>query len=507
MNKDLENLYDLDKQIQVLRHANAVLGWDQEVYMPEKGISERGEQLAVLEGIIHEKTCSDQAGELLDKLGIVDGKYLSDSGLTEADKAFIRNFERNYSRNIKIPEKMVKDFARETSVAQQAWGKARAESEFSKFAPHLEKLVDLSREKAELLGYKEHPYDPLLDEFEPWTSTSEIDAVFSDLEKSLVPFVSMIAATEQVDDAFLLRKFDIKRQEDFSRFMLTKMDFHTDRGRLDVSTHPFTTTLGPDDIRITTRYSEDFFKTGIFGTIHECGHALYELGFNPEFAGSNLADCPSLGIHESQSRTWENMIGRSLEFWGHFFPILQSHFPDALADVDTEKFYRGVNKVEPSLIRVEADELTYSLHIILRFNIEKELIKGNIKVMDLPEIWNTGMKDMLGITPANDAEGVLQDIHWSFGGFGYFPTYALGNLYGAQFFNKMLKDLPDLKEEIASGDLLPAKMWLAQNIHNAGSLYSAEDLCQKVTGKKLDSSYFMNYIRQKYTDIYNLPAI
>lgn len=504
MNKDLEKLYELDKQIQVLKHANAVLGWDREVLMPEKGISERGEQLAVLEGIIHEKTCSAEAGELLEKLGAPDGSYKADSALTEADKAFIRNFHRNYSRNIKIPEQMVREFARETAIAQQVWAKARLESDFAKFSPHLAKLVDLSREKAELLGYKEHPYDPLLDEFEPWTSTAEIDAVFSDLQRSLVPFVAEISSKDQVDDSFLMRKYDVNRQEEFSRFILTKMGFSTDRGRLDVSTHPFTTTLGPDDIRITTRYNENFFKTSIFGTIHECGHALYELGMGPAFAGSNLADCPSLGIHESQSRTWENMIGRSREFWNHFFPILQSHFPQALSDVDSEKFYRGVNKVEPSFIRVEADEVTYSLHIILRFNIEKELIKGNIRVGDLPEIWNTGMKDLLGITPRNDAEGVLQDIHWSFAGFGYFPTYALGNLYGAQFFDKMCKDLPDLNEEIASGDLMPAKMWLGENIHRTGSLYSAEDLCQKVSGEKLDSSFFMNYIKRKYTEIYNI---
>ena len=504
MNSSLSRLKEIDREIQLLEHTTALLGWDQETYMPEKAIEERAQQQSLLSGIIHDKLTGKETSTLLSSLGIKDSAGAAESPLGETDRAFLRKFSRDFYRETKIPKELVVEFSREASLSQAAWIEARKKSDFSIFAPHLEKILELTKEKAEKIGYAEHPYDALLDEYEPFATTSYVKSIFETLKPKLRNLVKEISRAGQVDDSFLKNKYSVDFQEKFGREILVDLGYEFDRGRLDVSAHPFTTTLGFNDIRITTRYREDSFKTGLFGIIHECGHGLYELGIDEKIAGTVLAQGTSLGIHESQSRTWENMIGLSLPFWKYYYPKLRKMFPTQLDGVTLEQFYRGINRSEPSLIRIDADEVTYSLHIILRFELELQMISGELKVRDLPEAWNSGMKELLGITPADDAEGVLQDVHWSFGAIGYFPTYALGNLYGAQFFQKLDRDLGGVDEIMERGDFKKILGWLRDNIHRYGSIYTAEELCMNATGEALNPDYFIDYLEKKYSGIYGL---
>ncbi len=460
MGKAIERLKGLTKDVVLLEHAIATLSWDQETYMPRLAIGEKGEQLALLQGILHEKITSSEIGKLLEDLGASDETpegVFSDGNVV--DSAYVREVFRQYKIQTRLPKKLVTELALAASHSQAAWIEARKESNFSLFKPHLEKILELTRQKAESIGYSETLYDALLDEFEPWISTREVLDIFNSIQPWLTEFIGKIGNLRKIDDSFLLKEYDISRQEAFGRRVLQDMGYGYDRGRLDISAHPFTTTLGRDDVRLTTRYQKEFFKTGLFGIIHECGHGLYELGFGENIKGNILASGTSLGIHESQSRTWENIIGRSMGFWKYYYPFLKEYFPENLKSVSMESFYRGINKVKPSLIRVEADEVTYNLHIILRFQLEQELISGSLSVGDLPEAWNLKTKDFLGILPENDSEGVLQDIHWSMGAFGYFPTYALGNLYGAQFSSAMEKDL-NMDYILEKGELAEILFWL-----------------------------------------------
>jgi carboxypeptidase Taq len=368
----------------------------------------------------------------------------------------------------------------------------------------LEELVQLNIEKAERYGYEEHIYDALLDQFEPFMKTREVERVFDGLRDSLVDLVRRISEAPQVDDVFLHHSYPAERQELLGNEFLNALGYEFNRGRLDVSAHPFTTTLGPNDVRITTRYHEDLFASAVFSTIHEAGHALYELGVDPKYHNTLLATGTSLGIHESQSRLWENMVGRSREFWSHWFPRVKELFPEQLSGVEKEQFYRAINRVEPSLIRIEADEVTYSLHVILRFQLEVKLMTGELEVKDLPEAWNTTMEELLGITPPSDAKGVLQDVHWSMGAIGYFPTYALGNLYGAQFLRTMLREIPDVYDKVAAGEFAPILSWLRERIHCHGAAKTPKELITEVTGEELDPEYFVRYLESKYGEIYGL---
>lgn len=507
MTKKMEKLKSLTREVMVLSNIGAALGWDQETCMPEAGIQERSEQLALIQGLLHRRLTNPEVGVLLEDLGCSADNPGGAESLDGLSRSYLRAAFREYSRAVKMPERLVTDLARTASLAQAAWIKARKENDFSAFAPNLEKMLDLNLEKAECLGYTDHPYDALLDEYEPWMKTAEVRRVFTDLKGYLKGLLSRIEAAPPINDSFLFSDFPVDRQEAFGRTVLSDMGFDPARGRMDVSAHPFTTSLGCDDVRITTRYKADFFKTSIFGIIHEAGHALYELGFGDDIRGNILAQGTSLGIHESQSRTWENMIGRSRPFWEGYLPRLKEFFPDQLAGVDTEDFFRAVNKVQPSLIRVEADEVTYSMHIILRFELETAMLEKNLTVADLPAAWNDGMKDLLGIIPPTNADGVLQDIHWSMGAFGYFPTYALGNLYGAQFFKTMKKSLGDLDERVARCDLASILLWLRENIHSSGSVYTAPELVKRVTGEGLAIAAFTEYLEEKYAGIYELPGM
>ncbi|TVR52267.1 MAG: carboxypeptidase M32 [Spirochaetaceae bacterium] len=493
-----------DREIYLLNHCSAILGWDQETYLPEKGVDERAEQLAFLRKLNHERETDPAVADLLASAGADDGNPMGVASLPPLDRAFLRVRWRDYQHATRLPTELVVKIASVTSKARSAWVDARRDSSFKKFQPHLEEIVELLLEVADRLGYVDHPYDALLDQYEPWAKTAEITAVFDDLRARLVPLVRRICDAPPIDASFLSGKFPVDKQRAFSERVLAKLGFETGRGRLDVSEHPFTTTLGLDDVRITTRFNEQFFNSAVFGTIHEAGHAFYEMGFNRDFAGTRLADSISLGIHESQSRFWENVVGRGRAFWSHFYPALRDQFPERLGSVSEEEFYRAINIVEPSLIRVEADEVTYCLHIILRFNLEKALVSRALSVKDLPEAWREQSREMLGVVPETEADGVLQDIHWSMGAFGYFPTYALGNLYAAQFTTALKSDIPDFDAKIGAGEFAPILSWLRSKIHLHGNSKTANELCEDITGSSLSSDFFVEYLTEKYTDVYGL---
>ena len=504
MNKDLELLKARGRELYLLEHTAALLGWDQETYIPARGDEERAEQLALLEGIQHEKLTGSRTGELFDRLGAGKDNPGGNPDLSPADRAYIRYFFHKYNRAICLPGELVTELARATSLGQTTWVKARKADDFSMFAPALKKVLDLTKKSAALMNPDGDPYDALLDGYEPGMTRKELEKVFSALKSELVSLVSRIAAAPAPDTEFLNRDFPQEAQEAFGRYILNEMNYPMDRGRMDVSAHPFTTTLGADDVRITTRYGEANPLSSLFSVIHEAGHGLYELGFAPEIRGNLLAAGTSLGVHESQSRTWENMIGRSRPFWTRYFPEAVRHFPAALKGVDFETFYKAVNSVKPSFIRVDADEVTYSLHVILRFELETMILDGKLEVEELPDVWNRKMEEFLGIRPSKDSLGVLQDVHWSAGLVGYFPTYALGNLYGAQFMNTARKEIPDLDSHVEKGDLGVLLSWLRSNIHAPGSSLTAGELCRKVTGEDLNPEYFSRYLSEKYGEVYEL---
>lgn len=531
--KELQELRKTDREIQLLAHSAALLQWDQETGMPAEAITERSEQLALLEGLIHDRLTAARTGELLqtameklglqagagvaarstqaagqkEQTGVSGGSYYAGIEVDEEapdfhEKAFLRAFGRAWERAVKLPRRWVTEMARTSSRAQAAWVEARKHDSFSEFQPHLENLLRLVREKAEIIGYPEHPYDALLDEFEPGMRTGEVSRVFRELQSRLTPIMERITERQKADDSFRYRSYPEEGQREFGLRVLREMGYDFKRGRLDESAHPFTTSLGGSDIRITTNYKRNDLFNALFGSIHEGGHALYEMGIDSKYHGSVLGEGTSLGIHESQSRTWENIIGRSPEFWAHYFPILKKdYFPEQLADIEQEQFIRGVNRVEPSLIRINADEVTYSLHVVLRFELEVKLVSGELAVRDLPQAWNGEMKRLLGIVPESDATGVLQDVHWSMGAIGYFPTYALGNLFGAQFFEAMREDLPDLDGKIARGDLKPIREWQREHIHRHGSSLTAGELCGKISGESLNPAYFVRYLEKKFGDL------
>ena len=502
--KAISRLKELDSEIQLLSNMGSLLSWDQETYMPEGGIADRSKQLSLLSSIVHERETSAEIGELLASLGADEDHPDGGADVPESERAYIRQFYRDYRQETKLPADLVRRMAEAASTGQSVWAKAREADNFSKFRDHLANIIDLNKEKAECLGYSDHPYDALLDTFEPWMTTAEVTRVFDGLQTSLVPLVEQIAAAEQVDDRFLHREIPVDRQEAFGREVLEAMGWDFTHGRLDVSVHPFTIDISPNDVRLTTRYQENFLNSGIFGTMHEAGHGLYERGPDPALHGTRLAGGTSLGIHESQSRTWENVVGRSRAFWSHYLPRLKEHAGGVLDDIDLETFYRGINKVEPSLIRVEADEVTYSLHIILRFRLEKALIEGTLSVDELPEAWRELSGELIGVRPEGDAEGVLQDIHWSMGAMGYFPTYALGNLYGACFWNSLCRDIPDVYERIGRGELATILDWLRENIHSHGKRKTASELVQDITGEALSAQPFIDYLTTKYREVYLL---
>lgn len=484
-----------------IKSALAVLGWDQEVSMPKKGADLRAQTISNLAGILHEKFTSHEFEKLLLEIA----KYSEDGKLDEEEQCIFREVKREFDREKKMPVEFVKELSQICSKGQNVWAEARKKSDFAIFLPYLKKIVELKRQEAQLVGFANNPYDALLDTFEPYMTTEEIAIILEDLKKFLVPFLKRIMESDvRIDQNILKGNYPERKQLKFNTLVAKELGFDFDAGRLDVSTHPFTTTFNPLDVRITTRFKKEDLLYSLMSTIHEAGHALYEQGIQAKHFGMPLGESISLGIHESQSRIWENMVGRGKYFWRHFYPIMQKNFGEPFTSVNFDDFHRVVNHVQPSFIRTEADEVTYGLHIILRFEIEKELIDGSIEVEDLPKIWNAKFKEYFGLDVPDDAHGVLQDVHWSCGLIGYFPTYVLGNLYGAQFYEIARRDIENMEEKFSRGEFGQFREWLKKNIHVHGRMYSADKLVMNVTGEKLTSRYFIEYIERKYGELYNL---
>lgn len=498
--KELYSVYkNITQKAADFQYAGAVLGWDQEVYMPQKGFELRGRQMATLAAQAHEMLTSRQYGELLDELVL-------STDLSEEELLNAKLSKEDYDKNRKLPTEFVEQLTQQTSASYSAWLKARAENNYEVYAAELQKMIELKKRQSSLYGYEEHPYDALLDDYEKGATVKMLDPVFENIKGFLPPLLEKIKKARQVDDSFFNHHFPRQAQWDFSIEVLKKMGYDLEAGRQDISEHPFTTSFAPTDVRITTRVDENNFTSLLWSTIHEGGHALYEQGLPEDQYGLPLCAAASLSIHESQSRLWENNVGRSLGFWKYFYPRLQEHFPHQLVGIPLEAFYKGMNKVEPSLIRTEADELTYHFHVMIRYEIEKDLLEGGLNTKDLKARWNQLYHQYLGLAVPDDKQGILQDVHWSHGMFGYFPTYSLGSLYAAQFFQAAAGSIDGLSAQIEQGSLRQLLSWLRENVHRFGRRYRSEELCTKITGTGLDTNAFLQYVTQKFNKVYNMDS-
>jgi carboxypeptidase Taq len=499
----LQELKAILAEVTDLSRAAAVLEWDQETYMPPGGVESRSEQLSTLVRLSHVRFISDDVGRLLGELEDELGGRPFDSD----EASLLRVTRRDYDQARKLPPDLIAEAARAGSVARPVWEKARRDENFGLFAPYLEKNVELNRRIADALGYQDRPYDALLDRSEPGMTTAELEAIFAELKRAIVPLIADIARNaDAVDDRVLYRGFDPDLQVSYAYEVVKRLGYDMERGRQDISTHPFSTAFGPGDVRITTRVSRDFFNECLFGSIHESGHAMYNQGMGPNIDRTPLWGGASPGVHESQSRLWENLIGRSRAFWTHFYPSLRSTFPEPLSGVDEEGFYRAVNRSYPSFIRVEADEITYNMHVLLRFELENEMLEGTLKVKDLPEAWNARFKSYLGLNVPNDREGALQDIHWSAVSFGIFPGYTIGNLVGAQLMEKIRADISDLDAQIEKGEFTALLSWLRRNVHRHGRKFTPNELLERATGKPLTAAPWIAYVQRKFGALYGLQA-
>lgn len=494
-----EELKELSTKNQIFQSILTLLHWDAETYMPEGGSAPRAKQIAELSSLVHEQRISPAFKKCLERLVHLSSGSVKVKHLSREQKVNLREWHRDFIKLTKLPVEFVKTFSQVTSEASQIWRIAKKESNFQLFAPFLEKIVGLCREKAKILGYEEHPYDALVEGYEPCMTTTKLSALFSRLKNELVPLVRKIQKQKQPDDRFLKKAVADSVQQKMGKLLLSKLPLDPHYSRLDLSAHPFSLALHPHDSRITTRILPHGFMSNIFSILHEAGHSLYEMGLPVSRFGEPICEAASLSIHESQSRLWETIVGRSMPFWKFFYPLLQKEVPDVLKGVPLQKFYSAIHKVEPSCIRVEADEVTYCLHVILRFEIEKELIQGSLEVDDLPEAWNAKMKELLGITPPDAAHGCLQDIHWSLGDLGYFPTYALGNMIAAQFFNAFARQHPNWEAQVEKGQFEPLRGWLKENVHVWGKTYYTDQLVKKVTGEPFSEKAYCLYLKGKYT--------
>ena len=488
------------RRISVLGSCASVLGWEERTYMPRGGQKHRADQLGLISALHHEMFTSPKIGEWLGELAYSDLVKEPDS----IEAANVRELKRAYDKQTKLPTELVEALSKETSIAQGVWQEARAKKDFKMFAPNLKKVTELTIQKAEAYGYEGEPYNALLDDYEPGTTVGDVETAFAGLRDDLVILLDKIkGAPKKPDKSIIERPYDVEKQRIFGESVAAAIGFDFNIGRLDVTTHPFCSGFGPGDTRITTRYNPNRLNDALFGTMHEAGHALSEMGINKEeYFGMPVGEAVSLGFHESQSRMWENQVGRSKPFWRYFFPQAQRIFKETLGDVKIDDFYGAINDVQPSYIRVEADEATYNLHILLRFEIERAIIKGDVKIDDIPGEWDSRFEKYFGLKVDNIANGCLQDVHWSAGLMGYFPTYSLGNLYSAMFFDQAKKDMPDIYEQFERGEYLKLRNWLKENIHQHGGRYSAVDLCKKVTGKELSHKPLIAYMTEKFSEIY-----
>jgi carboxypeptidase Taq len=496
-----DELLQLFKQTRLLDSIGSMLGWDERTYMPPRGAAHRAEQMALLARLGHEQLTSPRLGELL---GLLEtGPLVKDSEAAHAVN--IREIRRLYDIAVKVPGSLVEELARTTTRAQGIWQEARKNNDFKAFAPWLDKIVGLKRQEAHAIGYRGVPYDALLDQYEPGATTAEVTRVFAELRQELVPLVAALAASGKKPRADLFeRDYPLDRQHLFGQAAAAAIGFDFTAGRLDTTVHPFCSGMGPGDCRLTTRYHPRELNQGFFGILHEAGHGIYEQGLAAEHFGTPMGSAVSLGIHESQSRLWENQVGRSRPFWEHFFPRAQQMFPGTLDDVSLDDFLFAINKVAKSFIRVEADEATYNMHIVLRFELEQALIAGDLQPADVPAAWNEKFQQSFDLTPPSDAQGCLQDIHWSMGGLGYFPTYTLGNLYAAQLMDKAKQDLSDLDADFRLGKFGRLKSWLNEKVHRPGQKYRSRQLAEKITGQTLSPKPLVNYLRKKYGGLYGI---
>jgi carboxypeptidase Taq len=498
--EQFQQLKDRIAEIADINYTIALLDWDQQTYMPPGGAGNRGHQLATLQQIAHTKFVSDEIGKLLEDLQSYAEQHDPDS----FEARLVKVTRRNYNKQIKVPAEWVTESAIATTAAYKAWGEARANNDFSSFQPHLEHILELAHRYAEFFTPYQHVYDPLLDIFEPGMKTTDVKVIFDALRPQQVELIRKIASQPQVEDVFMHLTYDEQKQWDLGVEIITKLGYDWQRGRQDKTLHPFTTSFGWGDVRITTRVYLNHMSSALFGTLHESGHAMYAMGSDASLDRTPLFGGASSGIHESQSRMWENLVGRSYPFWQHFYPRLQEVFPSQLGNVSLDAFYKGINKVQPSYIRVEADEATYNLHIMLRMELEIALMENKLAVQHLPEAWNDRFQEYLGVTPPDNAQGVLQDVHWSAGLIGYFPSYALGNLISAQLWERINADIPDLTEQIRRGEFTAWLAWLHEKVHRHGAMFEPQELIQRVTGSKIDPAPYMRYLNQKYSAIYAL---
>jgi carboxypeptidase Taq len=499
-----DKVHSLSKSISLLNAVHSLLDWDQETHMPKDAIALRSEQIEIIASLVHEKKTSKTFAKALFSLIDKETGEIIDSNLTEAQIAALKRWRRDYLQAVKLPNAFVKQFAKTISTSTHIWKTAKEHNDFKSFAPSFEKVVSLSRKKADILGFKEHPYDALLDLYEPDLKTAFLTPLFEKLKLFLIEFLKEIKAKPAFREDFLYRHCPKHNQIDFAHKILHKMGFHPSSSRLDLAVHPFCTGMQPKDTRMTTKIHPENILTNIGAVLHEGGHGLYNMNLPPEHYGSPLCEQVSLGIDESQSRLWETLIGQSESFWRYFFPLLQQEFHEQFGNIHFDEFYPAINSVKPSLIRIEADEVTYNLHIIIRFEIEKALIEGSLKVKDVPDAWNSKMREYLGISPEFDGQGCLQDIHWSLGYIGYFPTYTMGNLYAAQFFEAFEKEHPGWQDTVARGGLNQIRDFLKEKIHRHGRTYLPGELCERVTGKPLSEEPYIKYLTQKYKKLYHL---
>ncbi len=491
LKKELQKIADVG-------FASAVLSWDQETYMPPKGATFRAQQLATLAGIAHKMYTDPAIGNMIKVLK-------SNNTLNEKETKNLNLVSEDYEKQKKYSTAFVEEMSHTVSECFQAWQSAREKNKYELYAPVLNRLVELKRKECDLLGYKEHPYDALIDQHEKGMTTREVEVLFDDVKKELIPLVQRIAQSPQVDDSFFYQHYDKQKQWDFGIKLLEQMGYDFNAGRQDISAHPFTIHFSSQDVRLTTRIDENNLSEMIWSCIHEGGHGLYEQGLPVEEYGMPLGNHISLGIHESQSRLWENNVGRSLLYWQNNMNLARTYFPEQLKNVSAQDFYKAANKVTPSLIRTNADELTYHFHVLIRFEIEKALIEEKVNVNELPELWNALYKKYLGIEVPDNTRGVMQDIHWSHGSFGYFPTYSIGSFYAAQFYAAAQKQLKNLDNQLLNGKMEALLAWLRENIHQHGKMYTSSELCVKISGEKLNFRYFMDYVVKKYTNIYFQP--
>ena len=494
-----QQTYNYVRETSLLESTLALLEWDERTGLPKKAGEHRAEQVTFLSGLVHQRKTSPQFGDWLNQLSQSELAELPNSPVG----ASIRGMKRDFDKNIQLPEALVKRIAHAVTVGQQVWSEAKPKDDFASFLPHLETIVQLRREEATILasGASCH-YDSLLDQYEEDAKTDEVAIVFSELRDRLVPLVKKLTESKLGPDGkSIAGLFDVPKQKEFSRWVAKQIGFEFERGRLDETDHPFCTTLGPNDHRILTRYYDDSFSSGLYGTLHEAGHGMYEQGLPAEWFGLPAGYAASLGVHESQSRLWENMIGRSKEFWQWCLPHAKKWFPQLTA-TSVDSIYADLNRVEASLIRIEADEATYNLHILLRFELERELIDGDLQCVDLPSAWSDRYESYLGIRPGNDSEGVMQDVHWAAGLIGYFPTYTLGNLFAAQLMNAARDDLGDLPNMIRAGHFQPLLEWLRNRVHRHGRCQKPTQLVANATGSPLSSRPFIEYLTEKLTPLY-----